>query len=88
MGAANGNFTNIAGLYSTIQRYGINKSQAGDTVQVLPGTYDEPLTIDHALTLNGANAGISGTGARGAESLVERLAADTGPTSTSRPRRP
>ena len=76
---ANGNFTNIAGLYSTIQRYGINKSQAGDTVQVLPGTYDEPLTIDHALTLNGANAGISGTGARGAESLVERLATDTGP---------
>ena len=74
-----GDFTNVAGLYSTIQRYGINKSQSGDTVQVLPGTYDEALTIDHALTLRGANSGVAGTGVRGPESLVERLASESGP---------
>ncbi|MGO9876067.1 MAG: fibronectin type III domain-containing protein [Acidimicrobiia bacterium] len=78
-GSGGGDYTDIAGLYSTIQQYGINESQAGDTVQVLPGTYDEPLTIDHALTLLGANAGTAGTATRGPESLVERLAADTGP---------
>ena len=78
-GSGGGNYTNVAGLYRTIQQYGINKSLTGDTVQVLAGTYDEPLTIDHALTLLGANAGAAGTGARGPESLIERLAADTGP---------
>jgi nitrous oxidase accessory protein NosD len=75
---ASGAFTNIAGLYSKIQPYGITKSQAGDTVQVLGGTYNENLTINHALTLKGANAGVAGTGVRGPESLVELLAADSG----------
>ena len=50
----NGNFTDIAGLYSTIQRYAINKSQAGDTVQLLPGTYDEQLVVGNTLTIQGA----------------------------------
>ncbi len=75
---ASGAFTNIAGLYSTIQRYGINKSLSGDTVQVLPGTYDEALTIGHALTLRGANAGVAGTAARGPESLVKLIASEPG----------
>ena len=75
---ASGSFNNIAGLYSAIQQYGINKSQSGDTVQVLAGTYDGALTIDHSLTLRGANAGIAGTGTRGPESLVKLIAAEPG----------
>lgn len=75
---ASGSFNEIAGLYSKIQQYGINKSQSGDTVQVLAGTYEENLTIGHALTLRGANAGVAGTAVRGPESLVELLAADSG----------
>ena len=57
-GSGGGSYTNIAGLYSTIQKYGINKSVAGDTVQVLAGTYNEDVTIGHQLTLIGAQASV------------------------------
>jgi parallel beta-helix repeat protein len=55
-----GSFKYVRGLYSAIQRYAINKAQAGDTVQVLPGTYDETLRFDSSkasdLSVIGADA--------------------------------
>jgi SdrD B-like domain/Right handed beta helix region len=48
----------------------INKSSAGDVVTVAAGTYAEHVTVDHALILNGANAGIAGNGVRGTESVI------------------
>jgi hypothetical protein len=71
-----GLFQDIAGVYTTIGRYAIPKAQAGDTIQVLPGlyndpTYDQSLVIDKSLNLRGANAGVRATGApRAAESVI------------------
>lgn len=45
-------------------------AQSGDTINVSAGTYNESITIDKSLTLEGANAGIPATGARGPESII------------------
>ena len=43
----------------------------GDTIVVDAGTYTENLTIDKAVTILGANAGIAGTATRGAETIIQ-----------------
>lgn len=55
--------------FTTIQA-AVTSATAGDTIQVCAGTYKENVTINKALTLNGANAGIPGDGTRGAESII------------------
>jgi hypothetical protein len=42
----------------------------GGTVYVAAGTYDESLSIGQSVILEGANAGVSGTGARGPETII------------------
>ena len=57
--------------YSTIQA-AIDGASANDVIEVAAGTYAEQLTIDKAVTLNGANAGINAvTGTRGDESVID-----------------
>ncbi|HEX4609356.1 MAG TPA: hypothetical protein VH092_14260, partial [Urbifossiella sp.] len=55
--------------FATIQA-GVTAVAAGGTVRVAPGTYQENVTVGKPLTLLGANAGVAGAGARGAESDV------------------
>jgi hypothetical protein len=54
-------FFNVRGIYSTIQRYAVNKAVAGDIVQVLPGVYNERLSISKSLDLRGAQYGVDPT---------------------------
>ncbi len=57
------------GGFQSIQA-AINAASAGNTIMVAPGTYNESLNIDQGVTILGANAGISGTGSRGAETII------------------
>jgi hypothetical protein len=62
----------------TIQA-GVTAVTAGGTVNVAAGTYDASTTIPKAVALKGANAGVAGTGTRGAETFVSRIASESGP---------
>jgi hypothetical protein len=53
----------------TIQN-AVNAATAGDTVNVEAGVFKENVSINKALTLLGANAGVTGAGVRGAESRI------------------
>ncbi|MEM5474120.1 VCBS domain-containing protein [Hoeflea sp. AS60] len=48
----------------------IDHAQDGDTIIVQAGTFTENLTIDKDVTITGANSGVAGDGARGAESSL------------------
>jgi len=61
-------------VWSSIQD-AVDTAQDGDTIEVLPGTiaYDENVTVDKSLTLEGANAGTPGDGNRGSESQIDGM---------------
>ena len=48
----------------------VNAASAGDIIVIAAGTYTENVTINKALTFQGANFGVSGNATRGAESTI------------------
>lgn len=59
---------------------GISLVSSGGTVTVNAGTYAENLTISKSVTLNGANQGVSGSGSRGTETIIEPSSSNVGMT--------
>jgi len=49
----------------------IDNASTGETICVEPGTYDEDVTVDEELTLDGPNSGIPGDGNRSDEATIE-----------------
>lgn len=56
-----------------IQR-AVDVASVNDTINIRAGTYDEQVSIGKALTIEGPNVGISGTGGRVGEAIVTRTA--------------
>lgn len=79
--AAPGNCNAMTPTTSTIQA-AVTQATPGDTVRVCPGTYAETVTVDKALTLKGAKAGVAAQGRSGSisESVVDPSDAATVPT--------
>ena len=57
------------GGYATITA-AIAAASAGDTIRIAAGTYSEHVDVNKDVTLEGANHGIAGNGARGAETVI------------------
>lgn len=68
---ATGPTCTVPGSYSTIQA-AVNDSSC-TTINVASGTYAENVSIDHAVVLNGPNAGTSGNGSRGSEATLQSV---------------
>jgi VCBS repeat-containing protein len=60
---------NLVGTYATIQA-AINASSDSYTIRVPAGTFAESLTVNHDITILGANVGTAGSGSRGAETVI------------------
>jgi len=56
----------------------VDEADSGDTIMVKAGTYNESVTVNKSLTLEGANAGIPATEVRGPESIIDAQLADYG----------
>jgi Ca2+-binding RTX toxin-like protein len=63
---------NLVGTFSTIQA-AVDAALDGYTVSAAAGTYNENVSITKDITILGANSGIPGAGARGAETVVNGL---------------
>jgi hypothetical protein len=55
--------------YATIQS-AVNAAVAGQTITVAAGTYDETVTVNKSLTIDGAEANVDARSSRGSESIV------------------
>src|SRR5262249_12489771 len=69
-GAATGKFLLVGnGGYATIAA-AYADAAAGDTIVLAPGSYAGDFTIGQAISIVGANYGVSGAGARGSEPIL------------------
>lgn len=68
--SASATILDVPSAYATIQS-AVNAGSSGDTVRVAAGTYPENIVVNLPLVMLGANAGVDGRGARGAESVVD-----------------
>ena len=57
-------------IYNTIQA-AIDAASNGDTIILSAGTFEEDVVVNKAVIIEGANVGVSGSGARGAETIVD-----------------
>jgi Ca2+-binding RTX toxin-like protein len=60
----------LVGTFDTIQA-AIDAASNGYRIVAVAGTYNENLTIDVDVTIQGANVGVAGSAARGAETIID-----------------
>ncbi|MDB5693153.1 MAG: serralysin-like metalloprotease protein [Alphaproteobacteria bacterium] len=66
----------LVGTFSTIQA-AVDASSDGYRISAAAGTYNENVTVNKDITIQGSNAGISGSGARGGEAIINGLVSIT-----------
>jgi Ca2+-binding RTX toxin-like protein len=60
---------NLIGTFATIQA-AVNAAANGNTIRLAAGTYNETVTVDKNVAIEGPNVGSPGTGPRSAEAIV------------------